>query len=97
MSSPGTGIVTSGGDDFLGIYRVAGIPLRETFSVFNGLRWEAAIRRPDLYLTQRWAVVRNGDELDRAIAPQAEHYLLERQIEFKHEPVIKIYRRIGAP
>jgi hypothetical protein len=94
---PGTGIVTSGGDDFLGIYRVAGIPLRETLSVFNGLQWEAAIRRPDMYLTQRWAIVRKGDELDRAIATQAQHYLLEREFEFKDEPVVKIYRRIGAP
>lgn len=88
----GTGIVTSGGDDFLGIYRAAGIPLRETLSVFNGLPWEAAIRRPEL-LTQRWAIVREGDELDRAVARA--HYLLELRLVNKDEPVVKIYRRTG--
>src|SRR5581483_11116696 len=32
----GAGLLSSGGDDFLGIYRTAGIPLAETFSVYNG-------------------------------------------------------------
>jgi hypothetical protein len=91
---PGTGIATSGGDDMLGIYRVAGIPLRETFSVFNGLLWDAAVRRPDLFLHQQWAVVREGDELDRALG---DRFLLERRLVNKDEPVIKIYRRTGAP
>jgi hypothetical protein len=92
---PGTGIATSGGDDFLGIYRVAGIPLRETFSVYNGLGWDAALRRPDLYLTQRWAVVRQGDDLDRAL--DRGRYLLELRLVNKDEPVVEIYRRIGTP
>jgi hypothetical protein len=91
---PGTGIATSGGDDMLGIYRVAGIPLRETFSVFNGLLWDAAVRRPDLFLHERWAVVREGDELERALGNR---YVLERRLVNKDEPVVKIYRRIGAP
>ena len=78
----------------LGIYRVAGIPLRETFSVFNGLLWDAAVRRPDLFLHQQWAVVREGDELERALG---DRFLLERRLVNKDEPVVKIYRRIGAP
>jgi hypothetical protein len=97
---PGAGIVTAGGDDFLGIYRVAGIPLRETFSVFNGLPWDATIQRPELYLWQRWAVARRGDDLDRALARAAKHgiiYQLERKFEEKNEPVIEIYRRAGGP
>jgi hypothetical protein len=92
---PGTGIASSGGDDFLGIYRVAGIPLRETFSVYNGLAWDAALRRPDQYLNQRWAVVRQGDDLDRAL--DRSRYLLELRLVNKDEPVVEIYRRIGAP
>ncbi len=53
---PGVGILSSGGDDFFGIYRSAGIPLRETFSIDNGLAWDAALARPDLYFRQGWAV-----------------------------------------
>src|SRR5262249_17000704 len=41
----GSGIITSQGDDFAGIYREMGIPLRETFSICNGLLWQATMER----------------------------------------------------
>ncbi len=96
---PGSGIISSSGDDFAGIYRYMHIPLRETFSISNGLVWEATIRRPELWLSQEWAVVKQGDPVDRAIARAARfgiRYQLEKVIINKDEPVIEIYRRIGG-
>jgi len=96
----GSGILTSGGDDFAGIYREMGIPLRETSGVCNGLPWEAAVRRPELYLWQEWAVVRRGDEAQIAVERAARAgliYTLELSIAKKFEPVIEIYRRTGGP
>jgi hypothetical protein len=92
---PGQEIVSSGGDDLFGIYRAAGVPLRETFSVDNGLPWDVAMRRPQM-LWQDWAVVRAGDELDSALARAAEsgiRYELLKTIAEKDEPAIEIYRR----
>lgn len=93
---PGAGIASSGGDDFFGIYRAAGIPLRETFSVDNGLPWDAAMRRPQMYLWQDWAVTRANDDLHAALALAAQngvHYELQQTFVEKDEPVIEIYRR----
>jgi hypothetical protein len=87
-------ILSSGGDDFLGIYRAAGIPLRETLSVFNGLPFEATIQKPELHMKQAWAVVREGDEVDRAVRKL--DYSLELRLINKNEPVILIYRRSGG-
>ena len=75
-----------------------GIPLAETFSVDNGLPWDAAMQRPELYFWQQWAVVRRNDELHAALARAAGHgivYRLQKTIEKKDEPVIEIYRRVG--
>jgi hypothetical protein len=91
----GSTVISSGGDDYLGIYRAAGIPLRETFTVFNGLPWDATLQRPDLHLWQYWAIAREGDELDGALARS--NYRLELRLVNKDEPVIQIYRRTGAP
>lgn len=82
---PGAGIVSSAGDDFFGIYRAAGIPLAETFSVDNGLPFDAALRRPEL-LWQSWAVVRTTDPFD------ATHWTLEATFTASHEPTIALYR-----
>jgi hypothetical protein len=87
-------ILSSGGDDFLGIYRAAGIPLRETLSVFNGLPFEATLQRPDLHLKQEWVVAREDDEVDRAVRKL--DYTLELRLVNKYEPVIRIYRRSGG-
>ena len=95
----GSGIISSSGDDFFGIYREMGIPLRETFSICNGLPWLATLERPDLFLWQEWAVVRRGDPVQTAIQRATRYgirYRLELTIEKKDEPVIEIYRRIGG-
>ncbi len=95
----GSGIITSQGDDFSGIYREMGIPLRETFSICNGLLWNATIERPDLFLWQEWAVVKGGDAVQTAINRAGRygiHYELEKTIVEEYEPVVEIYRRIGV-
>ena len=94
----GSGIITSGGDDLAGIYREAGIPLRETFGVCNGLPWLATLRRPDLWLWQEWAVVKRGDPLDAAIhlaAGSGIRYDLEWSVSHTFEPAIDLYHREG--
>ena len=94
---PGAGILTSFGD-LTGVYRAAGIPLRETFTGDNGLPWLAAVRRPELFVWQEWAVAKAGDAVDAALAP--EHcgglFRLEKSIEVKSAPAIHIYRRAGG-
>jgi hypothetical protein len=95
----GSGIISSAGDDFFGIYREMGIPLRETFSICNGLPWDATLARPDLFLWHEWAVVKRGDPVDTAILAAARYgirYRLELTIAGKDEPVVEIYRRIGG-
>ena len=63
---PGQGIFTSFGD-LTGIFREAGIPLRDTLHQGNVLEWLSATRRPDLFLRQRWAVAIAGDEVATAV------------------------------
>jgi hypothetical protein len=95
----GSGIISSGGDDFAGIYREMGIPLRETFSTANGLPWLATVQRPELHLRQEWAVVKQGDPVQRAVERAGQfgiRYRLELTVKEKDEPVIEIYRRVGG-
>lgn len=93
---PGEGIFTSFGD-LTGIFRQAGIPLRETVHQGNVLDWMSATARPDLFLRQRWAVAIAGDEVSRAVQQAAERggprYHLVQSITIPHAPVIEIYKR----
>jgi hypothetical protein len=91
----GSGIVTSFGD-MTGIYRTAGIPLAETFTGDNGVPWEAAMRRPRLWLNEEWAVAFAGDAVDRAMAAAGDLYRLEKTIDVHGAPEIRIYRRRGG-
>ena len=94
----GSGIITTFGD-VTGIYREAGIPLRETFTGDNGLPWLAALKRPDLFLWQDWAVAMAGDEIDKAIGNAARYgirYRLVKLITVKGAPAVEIYRRTGG-
>jgi hypothetical protein len=96
---PGSGIIASAGDDFFGIFREMGIPLRETFTVVNGLPFLATVARPDLFLWHQWAVVKGGDDAQTAIHRAGRYgirYRLEKRIMEKNEPVIEIYRRVGG-
>jgi hypothetical protein len=93
---PGQGIFTSFGD-LTGIFRSAGIPLRETVHEGNVLAWISATSRPDLFLRQRWAVAIAGDEVsktvEQAMRRGGPRYHLVQSIAVPHAPVIEIYRR----
>jgi hypothetical protein len=94
----GAGVITASGE-FRAVFRQAGIPLRESFTVDNGLPWLAAVRRPDLFLYEEWALVMGGDAAQSSINRAGRYgirYRLEKTIIVKDSPVIEIYRRIGG-
>ncbi|MDQ6698967.1 MAG: glycosyltransferase family 39 protein [Acidobacteriota bacterium] len=78
--------------DITAVYRESGIPLRKTFTGDNGLEWQAAVLRPDLFLRDQWAISTGGDQVEAAAARSSD-YKLVRQIEVKDAPAIGIYRR----
>ncbi len=91
----GSGILTGFGD-LTGIYRTLAIPLRETFTPDNGLPFDAAVRRPELFLHEPWVVTMGGADAQSAVNRAARLgivYSLEKTIIVKDAPVIEIYRR----
>jgi hypothetical protein len=91
----GSGILTEVGD-ITGIYRQAGIPLRETFGVDNGLPFNATVLRPELFLHQEWIVTEGGGDAQTAAmraSLRGRPYRLEESIVVKDAPVIEIYRQ----
>jgi hypothetical protein len=91
----GSGILTGFGD-LTGVYRTLAIPLRETFTPDNGLPFEAAVSRPELFLHEPWVVTMGGAAAQTAVNRAARLgivYSLEKTIIVKDAPVIEIYRR----
>jgi Dolichyl-phosphate-mannose-protein mannosyltransferase len=91
----GSGIFTGFGD-LTGVYRSLGIPLRETFTPDNGLPFDAAVSRPELFLHEPWVVTMGGAAAQTAVNRAARLgivYSLEKTIIVKDAPVIEIYRR----
>lgn len=91
----GDGIFTSFGD-LAGIFRAAGIPLREALHEGNEPQWLATFARPDLFLWERWAVCISADKVATAITRARKNgprYDLVKTIAVKGGPVIEIYRR----
>ena len=91
----GAGIITSF-NDITGIYRRAGIPLKETLTIDNGYQFLGSWKRPDLFLREEWAVVMGGDPVQTAInrANRAgPYYMLAARIAVRNAPVIEIWRR----
>jgi len=96
---PGDGVFTSFGD-YTGVFREAGIPLRDTLTGDNGPHWQAAMLRPDLFLWEQWALVMGGDPVQTAVnraRRRGPNYDLARRIIVKGAPVIEIYERHTAP
>jgi len=83
--------------DLTPIYRILGVPLRDTLTGDNDVEWAGAVARPDLFLHEDWAVVTGGDPvqtvLDKARL-RGPRYELDRRITVKGAPVVEIYRRI---
>jgi hypothetical protein len=88
---PGDGVLAGFGD-LTGIFREAGIPLRNVLHEGNGPPWYGAIKRPDLFMHERWAVAFAGDDV--ATAMQKIRAQRVRIWTFK-DAVIEIYRRDG--
>ena len=89
----GTGIITTFGD-ITGIYRQAGIPLRDTLTWDNWPLWPAAMARPDLFLWEEWAVVMGSDPVQTALlraGARGPRYELVKTVMVPHTPVIEIY------
>jgi hypothetical protein len=91
----GAGILTGFGD-LTGIYRTLNIPLRDTFTPDNGLPFDAAVSRPELFLHEPWVVTMGGAAAQSAVNRAARLgivYSLEKTVIVKDAPVIEIYRR----
>jgi hypothetical protein len=91
----GSGILTGVGD-LTGIYRQMNLPLRETFSLDNGLPFDATVLKPELFLHEQWIVSQGGGEAQTAAMRaglRGREYRLEKTIIVKDAPVLEIYRR----
>jgi hypothetical protein len=91
----GDTVFTSFGD-LTGIFREAGIPLRQTTYDGNNPRWMAAVARPDLFLWDNWAVAISGDPVSTALLKARRHapnWRCVKMVAVKGAPVIEIYRR----
>ena len=96
---PGDGVFTSFGD-YTGVFREAGIPLRDTLTGDNGVAFQSAQLRPDLVLWEQWALVMGGDPVQTAVnraRRRGPYYDLMTRIIVKGAPVIEIYQRHTAP
>jgi hypothetical protein len=95
----GTGILHSFGD-LSGVFRQAGIPLRESLHEGNRPHWDAALARPDLFLWEEWALAISGDPVADTLwrrQRSGPYYECVRTITVKGAPVIHIFkRRTGA-
>lgn len=92
---PGEGVFTSLGD-LAGVFREAGIPMREILHEGNNPEWMAAAARPSLMLHEEWAVAIAGDTVASAmdrVNKKGLRYRLVRSIEVKDAPVVLIYKR----
>jgi hypothetical protein len=89
----GQGVLASAGD-VTGVFRMAGIPLRETINIANGPLWFASITRPGLFHPSIWAVRQRGDKLDtaleRAHAPYGDVLVISTS---KFSPDLRIARK----
>ena len=89
----GTGIITTFGD-MTGIFRAAGIPLRDTLTWNNWPEWPAATTRPELFLHEEWAVVMGGDPVQTALiraGARGPRYELMKIVMVPRAPVVEIY------
>ncbi|HET8548906.1 MAG TPA: hypothetical protein VFL57_12910, partial [Bryobacteraceae bacterium] len=86
--------VLAGFGDLTGIFREAGIPLRNILHEGNGPAWYGAIKRPDLFMHERWAVANAGDDVATAMQRLGAERV--KIFTFK-DAVIEIYRRDEHP
>jgi hypothetical protein len=86
--------------DVSGIYREAGIHFERTFTWDDGLPWQAAVNRPELFLWEDWAIAQRGDVVDETVKRAREtgvHYDLATEVIVPGATPIEIYRRHDYP
>lgn len=89
----GQGVLASTGD-VMGIFCRTRIHLAQTVNIGNGPWWFAATLRPDLFHPNIWAVVQQGDGLDKALNRAATPiYAPAYEVASKSAPVLKIETR----
>ena len=91
------GVFTSFGD-LTGIFRTAGIPLRETLHEGNNPQWLWLSAKPGFFLKEEWAVAFSGDPMATAIQRANRErplYELVALVTVPHADVVEIYRRTG--
>ena len=91
----GTGILIPFGD-VAGIFRKAGIPLRDALHEDIVAPWQQAVGRPSLFLQEEWAITISGEKVSDAIAQALQsdsRYDCVKTIAPNKGPVIRIYRR----
>jgi hypothetical protein len=82
------------------IYRILGIPLRNTLTGDNDVEFDMACVRPQLFLHTDWAIVIGGDVIQgvidqaRRLGPK---YELMHRVTVKGEPALEIYQRQSVP
>ncbi len=94
----GEGIFTSFGD-LSGIFRQAGIPLRETLHEGNNPYWNVAYVNPRAFLREKWAVAFAGDSVTTAIQranQRSPAYELVTRVIVPDSQVVEIYYRTGG-
>lgn len=92
---PRQGIFMSFGDQ-TGILREAGIPLRESFHEGDGLHWEAAAQKPELFLREAWAIALPGDRVSvamRRLRERGGNARCVKIVAIEGEPAVEIWRR----
>jgi hypothetical protein len=91
----GGGIIYSFGD-LTGVFRAAGIPLKEGLHDGNHPAWDAAIAGPQLFLHEEWALTLPGDAVSDAIlrTEGGLYYTLRKRVIVKGAPDIEIYQEI---
>ena len=94
----GEGVFTSFGD-LTGVFRSAGIPLREILHEGNNPEWMVAQRKPGFFLKEGWVVAFSGDAVATAIQRANRERPLYSLFELVMVPgadVVEIYRRTGG-
>jgi hypothetical protein len=92
---PGRGILLPFGD-LTAALTEAGIPIRESLHQGDTLAYERVIARPDLFLSEDWAIVIAGEPAGGAMARAAARGLpfrLRKRISLKNAPVVEVWRR----
>jgi hypothetical protein len=83
--------------DMAGVFRAAGIPLKEGLHEGNHPAFDAAMARPELFLQEEWALAFEGGAVELAVMRSSRggpHYELKRRVIVEGAPIVDIFQRI---